>query len=59
MNSKMLQKYWTPPGPQKTLYIPSAYLTADVKNEMIIFETDQTPTKENAYAEFVDEPIFD
>jgi len=59
MNSAMIQKYWTAPGPQKTLYIPLVYLTADVKNEMIIFETDQAPTMENAYAEFVTAPIFD
>uniref|UniRef100_A0A7M6DLT0 Beta-galactosidase n=1 Tax=Clytia hemisphaerica TaxID=252671 RepID=A0A7M6DLT0_9CNID len=55
----MAQKYWTEAGPQKTLYIPSTYLQPHMKNTLIVFETDRSPTNaSDFYIEFVDTPIF-
>ncbi len=40
INGFNLGRYWTPEGPQKTLYIPAALLK-EGKNELIIFEMDE------------------
>ena len=39
INGFNLGRYWTPAGPQMTLYIPAALLKQG-ENELIIFETD-------------------
>lgn len=53
-----IQKYWTPPGPQKTIFIPRTCLTDNEDNQISIIETERIPAGYQAYIEFVDEPVF-
>jgi len=56
LNGVNLGRYWTPVGPQKTLYVPKFYLKSN--NTVIVCETDKLPTLEDSYIDFVDAPIF-
>ncbi len=51
INGFNLGRYWTPAGPQKTLYIPGALLKKG-HNELIIFELDAA---EELYVELTDQ----
>ena len=56
VNGFNLGRYWTPAGPQKTLYVPRHALTSHGVNSLIIFETDKIP--KDFYIEFVDKAIL-
>ncbi|XP_077518777.1 beta-galactosidase-like [Amblyomma americanum] len=56
LNGFNLGRYWTPMGPQKTLYVPSVLFKAE--NVLNIFELEQVPCwgQQPCIAEFVDTP---
>lgn len=60
VNGYNLGRYWPMEGPQKTLYVPGAYLrSTNQLNELILFELDYspcTPPYTNCYVSLVDTP---
>ena len=60
VNGYNLGRYWPVEGPQRTLYVPGAYLrSSSLLNELILFEIDHspcTPPFSSCYASLVDTP---
>ncbi|KAH7952780.1 hypothetical protein HPB49_001069 [Dermacentor silvarum] len=54
LNGFNLGRYWTPMGPQKTLYVPS--MLFETENVLNIIELEQAPCLGQSTAEFVDTP---
>ncbi|KAL1434760.1 hypothetical protein MTO96_001658 [Rhipicephalus appendiculatus] len=54
LNGFNLGRYWTPMGPQKTLYVPSVLFKTE--NVLNVVELEQAPCSDYATAEFVDTP---
>ncbi|KAK8758295.1 hypothetical protein V5799_004070 [Amblyomma americanum] len=57
LNGFNLGRYWTPMGPQKTLYVPSVLFKPN--NILNVIELEQAPCSEgsgNCFVEFVDKP---
>ncbi|XP_054929535.1 beta-galactosidase-like [Dermacentor andersoni] len=54
LNGFNLGRYWTPMGPQKTLYVP--YVLFKSENILNIIELEQAPCVDQSTAEFVDTP---
>ncbi|XP_075544665.1 beta-galactosidase-like isoform X2 [Dermacentor variabilis] len=54
LNGFNLGRYWTPMGPQKTLYVPSMLFKSE--NILNIIELEQAPCLDQSTAEFVDTP---
>lgn len=59
LNGFNLGRYWTPLGPQKTLYVPGTALRSHAENVMLIVEFEHAPSNtEDIFVEFVDKPIL-
>ena len=60
VNGYNIGRYWPVKGPQKTLYVPAAYLRATTEmNELILFEIDScpcVPPYDTCYVSLVDTP---
>ncbi|KAH6936480.1 hypothetical protein HPB50_018001 [Hyalomma asiaticum] len=54
LNGFNIGRYWTPMGPQKTLYVPSILFKAE--NVLHVIELEQAPCLGQSIAEFVDTP---
>ncbi|CAI8042891.1 Beta-galactosidase [Geodia barretti] len=60
VNGYSLGRYWPVKGPQKTLYVPGAFLRSNTElNELILFEIDHSPCippYNNCFVSLVDTP---
>ena len=60
VNGYNLGRYWPVKGPQKTLYVPGAYLRSTTEmNELILFEIDRSPCSppyDSCFVSLVDTP---
>ncbi|XP_075738352.1 beta-galactosidase-like isoform X1 [Rhipicephalus microplus] len=54
LNGFNLGRYWTPMGPQKTLYVP--FVLFETENVLNVIELEQAPCSDYSTAEFVDTP---
>lgn len=55
VNGHNLGRFWTPAGPQETLYVPKAFLISGA-NELVVLELERYPS--SLSAEFIAVPDF-
>ena len=55
VNGHNLGRFWTPSGPQETLYVPKSFLLSG-ENELVVLELETAP--HSSSVEFVATPSF-